>query len=365
MVWLILFLVVLFVSGLFYSASSVSWRFHVFREEIAVLVILFLLPIVKLNKNYQLHCLMAYLIGSLLVVLIAFLGEWKLLPNTSIVQHPAPYYAFFKIYGAMFIAFGAFIALHFVKLYWRQRKQWLFGIIFLLLSFNVLYQSESRTGYLLYFFLLIIFILFQPFNWKHRFISLILVGLLGVFIYSYSTNLHQGLDRAFKNVSTAKTALNTDQSIQSSNMDVSTSLRLRYLRNSFELWQAHPLFGNGTGGFRDADARLGGVTASGGISSATAAQTTPEQTFARILVEHGLIGLIILLALWGTQIYYAFKLSDKMFINLALGFMGVMIFCSFSQDLLRDESPRLFYIFFSALFFAPIVFKTQTESQAP
>ncbi|MSP52666.1 MAG: O-antigen ligase domain-containing protein [Gammaproteobacteria bacterium] len=362
MVWLILLLVILFVIGLFYSASGMVWRFHVFREELALLAILFLLPIAKRNKNYQLLCLLAYLSGSLIVVLIAFLGAWHLLPANSIFQHPEPYYVFFKIYGAMFIAFAAFIALHFIKLYWRQPKVWLFVAIFLLLSFNVLWQSGSRTGYLLYFTLLLVFVFFQPFTWKARCIYLLLIVLASVLIYLYSPNLHQGLDRAFKNVSTANAVLATDIPIQQSTIDGSTSIRLRYLRNTFELWVLNPLFGNGTGGFREADIELGGVTAGGGISTALSAQTSPEQTYARVLVEHGLMGLAVLLALWGIQIYYSFKLSDKMFANLALGFMTMMIFGSFSQDLLRDESPRLFYIFFSALFFAPIIFKTRTES---
>jgi O-antigen ligase len=362
MVWLILLLVALFVGGLFYSVSGIVWRFHVFREELALLAILCLLPIAAQDKNYQLNCLIAYLLGSLIVVLIAFLGDWQWLPEHPIFEHPAPYFAFFKIYGALFIAFAAFIALHFIKLYWRQSKVWLFAVMFLLLSFNVLWQSESRTGYLLYFALLLIFIFFQPFTWKQRCASLLGVGLLCVFIYSYSVNLHQGLDRAFKNVSTANTVLTTDLPIQQSTIDGSTSIRLRYLRNTFEIWQAHRLFGNGTGGFREADIELGGVTAGGGISTAIAAQTSPEQTYARILVEHGLVGFAVLLALWVLQVYYSFKLTDKMFANLALGFMTVMLIGSFSQDLLRDESPRLFYVFFSVLFFAPIVFKKQTES---
>lgn len=359
MIWLILLLVVLFVAGIFYSESDNQWRLHVFREEFALLAILFLLPIVKQNQTYQQHCLVAYVLGAILVVMIAFLGNWHLLPVWTVFQHPAPYYAFFKIYGAMFIAFAAFISLHFIKSYWQQPKAWLFMVVFLLLSVNVLWQSESRTGYLLYFVLLIIFFFFQPFTWKVRSLALLLIGLLFIFIYHYSINMHQGLDRAFKNVSSANTVLATDIPIQDSAIDGSTSIRLRYLRNTFELWKAHPIFGNGTGGFRDADIKLGGVNAGGGISTANAPQVSPEQTYARILVEHGLIGLSVLLVLWGLQVYYAFKLSNKMFANLALGFMAIMIFGSFSQDLLRDESPRLFYIFFSVLFFAPIVLKNK------
>lgn len=362
MVWLILLLVALFVAGLFYSVSVREWRLHVFREEFAILAILFFLPIVQLNQTYQQLCLLAYVLGSMLVVIIAFLGNWHLLPAWTMFQHPAPYYAFFKIYGAMWIAFAAFITLHFIQLNWGQSKTWLFIVFFILLSFNVLWQGESRTGYLLYFALLIIFFLFQPFTWKVRGIALVCIGLLFIFVDHYSPHMHQGLDRAFKNVSSAQTVLASDTPIQASPIDGSTSIRLRYLRNTYQLWKTSPIFGNGTGGFRDADVQLRGVSASGQISTVSAPQTSPEQTYARILVEHGLVGLSVLLGLWGLQVYYSFKLSKKMFANLALGFMVIMIFGSFSQDLLRDESPRLFYVFFSALFFAPIVFKKQLRS---
>mgnify|MGYP003704893439 CR=1 FL=1 len=137
-------------------------------------------------------------------------------------------------------------------------------------------------------------------------------------------------------------------------VDGSTNTRILYLHNSYTLWKQAPFFGHGTGGFRDADIKIGGVAASGTTSTQQAAQTTPEQTFARIVVENGLVGLIVLLALWGLQLFYAFQLRDPMRKNLAIGLMVTMLLASFSQDLLKDESPRLFYIYFTCLLFAPL-----------
>lgn len=355
MLWLLLFLIALFAVGVFYGDSTFAWKLKMFKKEVGILTIIFLLPIVVPTINYLRLCLYAYIMGCLLVVAIAFLGQYGLLPSWHAFQNPEPYYAFFKIYGAMFIVFGAFIAFHLLCQSWSRKWLWVMWLlIFILLSYNALWQSNARTGYLEYIALAIVFLLFYPWSKLLRILAIVFIILTGIVVMKYSHNFSAGMTRAFQHVS-LQTIFHPSSAVNSNTVvDGSTSTRIMYLHNSYTLWKKAPIFGHGTGGFRGADIKIGGMTASGIASTQEAPQTTPEQTFARILVENGLIGLIILTALWSVQLFYAFRLKNPMRKNLAIGLMVTMLLASFSQDLLKDESPRLFYIYFTSLLFAPL-----------
>jgi len=355
MLWLLLLLIALFAIGVFYGDSAFAWKLKMFKKEVGILTIIFLLPIVVPTLNYLRLCLYAYIIGCVFVVAIAFLGQYGLLPAWQALQNPGPYYAFFKIYGAMFIVFGAFIAFHLLCQSWPRKWLWsMWLLIFILLSYNALWQSDARTGYLEYIALAVVFLLFYPWSKLWRILAIIFIMVTGIVVIKYSHNFSVGMTRAFQHVSLQ--TIFHPKSVQNSNtlVDGSTSTRIMYLHNSYALWKQAPIFGHGTGGFRGADIKIGGIAASGGVSTQAAAQTTPEQTFARILVEHGLVGLAVLVVFWSVQLFYAFQLKNPMRKNLAIGLMVTMLVASFSQDLLKDESPRLFYIYFTSLLFAPL-----------
>ncbi|MSP52667.1 MAG: O-antigen ligase family protein [Gammaproteobacteria bacterium] len=359
MICVLLLLISLFAAGIFYGDSTFLWKLKVFKKELGLLTIVFLLPIVVPTLSYLRICLYAYIIGCLVVVAIAFLGHYALLPHWHVFQNPGPYYAFFKIYGAMLVTFGAFISFHLLCQNWSNKLKWCcLLLIFILLSYNVLWQSDARTGYLEYIALAVVFLLFYPWRRLFKIVAILLVIIASVGVVKYSQNFSMGMMRAFNNVS-LQTILHPHTS---NGVDGSTSTRIVYLHNSYTLWKQAPFFGHGTGGFRGADIKIGGVSAAGVMSTESAAQTTPEQTYARILVEQGIVGLTILLVLWGVQLFYAFKLNNPMRKNLAIGVVVTMLLASFSQDLLKDESPRLFYIYFTSLLFAPLVQRKGSET---
>jgi len=342
----LLALFVLFIVGLEYSQASIVWRFTILKKESEIIAILFLLPVIALQKEFLLTVIKSYVIGCIVVAVIACLGQFDLLPKIKWLQHPAPYYAFFKIYAALFMALGAYLAVSLTKLHWHKASKWLWLVVFLLISYNVLWQSLSRTGYFIYFGLMLIFFL-QYFSYKGKIIGIVVLLLASVGMLFLSHNLRQGLHRVVDN----------GQLALQGQVKTSTGVRYEYMRNSFELWKQKPILGHGTGGYRAADVAIQGITASGAVTSTAHAQVTPENTYYRILVEHGLIGFLVLVLLWVWQLLTAFKMKDPIFRRIAVVFMLVMIFASFSQDLLLDESPRLFYILFSVLLYAPTIMR--------
>ena len=234
-----------------------------------------------------------------------------------------------------------------MRLHWKETAQKYFWLVcFILISYNVLWQSLSRTGYIVYFLLLLIF------SWQHVSIKKAMLGTVGVIIVFMlvlfsSSNFKAGLGQV---------SHNEKQALQG-HLKTSTGIRYGYLLNSITLWKHAPLVGNGTGSYRYWSPKIDGITAGGGVSTVTHSQTTPENTYYRILVEHGLLGVVVLLGFWFWQLFIAFKMKDALYRNVAIGFMATMFVASMSQDLLLDESPRLFYILFTCLLYSPLVMK--------
>ena len=122
-----------------------------------------------------------------------------------------------------------------------------------------------------------------------------------------------------------------------------------------QLWKQKPILGHGAGGFRSADVKIKGINAGGSVTTTKDAQVTPENTYYRIIVEYSIVGLVVLVLLWGWQIIKAFKLPDPFTRKLAIAFMLTISLGSMRQDLLIDESPRLFYILFPVFLYALVI----------
>lgn len=340
-------LMLLFVVGLFYSDASWDWKLRVLKKEGEIFCILFLLPLIPYDNQFVLRVIKAFVCGGMVVVLIAWLGKFGWLPNLAQLQHPAPYYIFFKIYAALFMAFAAYLSLYLTFTYWkepRQRYVWLICGIFI--SYNVLWQSISRTGYII-FFILALMLCCQHIKTKKVFVGLVLIAMFFLFALSFSTNLRTGLEQASHN----------ERQAWHGHLHTSTGVRFGYLLNTIKLWKMSPVLGHGTGSYRYWSVKIHGIDAKGDISNPLNEQTTPENTYYRILVEHGLVGEIVWICFWLWQLIMAFKMDDVLYRHLALSFIVTMFIASMSQDLLLDESPRLFYILFTCLLYSPIVMK--------
>ena len=338
--WWLLLLFLLFLAGLFYTEASYHWRFSVLRKEGYIMAILFLLPVISLDRSFLLRAIKAYVIGCTITLLIAWLGYFHWLPQ-YLLQLPAPYYIFFKIYAALFMTFGAYLTLILLKLNWHSVTRWFWLLIFILMSYNVLWQSLSRTGYIIYAMLMFVFV-WQTLHFRARIIGTIILAMATLVVFLLSSNFHTGLGRAVHNFNRTGT---------------SAGIRHEHMITSLRLWQQKPIFGYGTGGFRPADFKIKHIGPNGSVVNIGRMQDSPENTYFRILVEYGMVGLLVLILLWGWQCVAAFRLSEPVARQIAMAFMLVMIVASMSQDLLLDNSPCMFYVLFSTLLYAPLIMR--------
>ncbi|MDF2691379.1 MAG: O-antigen ligase [Gammaproteobacteria bacterium] len=351
MAWFALALTLLYLSGVFYSNASWGVAFWIFKKQAELFFIVLLLPLFFENARLKLLCYRSFVVGAILAFIIGAFNMLGIFDLASLFQqHPqSPAFpVFFHIYGGIFLAFASFIALQLA--YQEKALRWLYIACWLFISFDVLFMSIARTGYILYFALMLIFLL-QKCSFKQLILGLLGIAVLFGAAYSFSH--------------TFKSRLNQDaEGVKSFHSNVvyysnTSGIRLEYAVKSYELWKKKPVFGYGTGGFANAYISVGGVTATGiTLSTPAHPQISPENTFYFIAVEHGLFGLAILLAMLVVEWKSSFKLEQAIDRHIAQALVIGFILTSFSAPMLLDESPRLFFVFFTSLLFAALSKRT-------
>ena len=340
--WIMLLYLFILI-GIFYTNADGHWLCKVVGEQSYFLgFFLILLVLYRAKLTLFAKALNAYVLGCMVVFLIAVLGDFNLLPKISWFNHAPPYYAFFKIYGALFMAFGGFIVLQLLKFSKMMKWRIIYSICFIAITYNVVWMSFSRSGYIIYVLLLLLFAL-QITNKRYRIGAILAIVVAIIIMFVVSQNMQQGLKRV---------ATSTKAFQQMHKDDTSAGLRLQFAKNSIKLWRKKPIIGYGTGGFLKAYVDIHGISAGVVPSTMQHPQHDPEGTYTFILVEHGLLGLLMVLALYGAQIRRAFMMEKGMQRDLAQGFILLIVIFSFGGNLLLGNSTMVFYVFFSALLFA-------------
>jgi O-antigen ligase len=345
--WFAVILTAMYLIGCLYSAAPARFSLWIFKKQAELIFIALLIPLFFEQAQWKWRCYQAYIAGAMFVFLLGALNMLGIFNIAAFfhktAQSPA-FPLFFHIYAGSFLAFAAYIA---AQLACREGKwRWVYILCFGIISFDVLFMSIARTGYLLYFALMLL-LLIQKFNLKQMSIGVISLALLMGLTYQFSATFKDRIDQEIYGALSFKA--------DSKSYSNSSGVRLEFTLKSLELWKQKPLFGYGTGGFAKAYININGLSAGGAsLSTASNPQVSPENTFLFIAVEHGLIGLAILLGLLIVEWQGSFKLPDQLERHIAQALVIMFIIASFSAPMLLDESPRLFFVFFSSLLFAPL-----------
>jgi len=242
--------------------------------------------------------------------------------------------AFFKdpIYTGLMMAFGSFILAHFFSVYAQKPLvQGLLGLLLVLFTFFVFFINRGRAGYILYGVLALLFVIRQNFIQKRFWI------VLGFFVFFavvclYSTVLQQRAMDIVRDV--AQYQINP-------NIETSIGARLEYYRHTMALALQHPWFGEGTGSFA--------VTYAAFAKANQLFNTqNPHNEYLNIFFQFGLMGLTILLTLFGTIYRQLSKVSipDRW---LAEGLLLIVMIGSLANSWLMDFSSSYFFIVLTAV----------------
>lgn len=331
-----LVLVGLFLLGLLYTSASTEHALKIFGKYSRLLLIPLLLSVFYeaqwRDRAYR------WLIGTMVaVMLLSYAQLLGIIP----LGPPGQQYALVKgtIAHGFFMAMLVYLmASHFIH---QPRLRWVWGVLIVLGTINVLFINAGRTGYMIFIGLMILFT-YQQWRWRGLIASALGAVLIAVIGFNASPIFTQRVLEVNTQI---------QQYIRGDSQLTSVGARLEFYQHSLDLIAAHPLIGGGTGSFVPEYARL--VTQKGIHPS-----TNPHNEYLVITVELGLIGLATLLMLWFQQWRYSLYLEWP-YRHAAQGLVVAMaIGCLFNSFLL-NFSEKWFYIYLVALACSPPVTKTK------
>lgn len=321
---------ILFVVGLSYTSASQLEASHSLLKYSKFLLGFFLFS-VFIEKKVAFYAVCAFLLAATITL---FLSLSKFFTGWDILHRFGSDSGIFKdhIFTGFLLAFTSYC----YGLIAFSSKKWRFlaSLLFFLAIYDVLFINVGRSGYIV-FFSLFFLLGWQQLRWRGLVISFLLsIILLGSTFFS-ENNLKL-------NVSAMQTEI---QAYDKGKFYTSAGLRLTFYKNSLRLIYRHPWIGTGTGSFSQAYSHI--------ASDHRADTHNPHNEYLNIGVQFGLLGIIILFALFYTHWHESFKLepmrknfSQAILVSIAVG--------SLFNSWLLDITQGSFYVFFTALVFSSL-----------
>jgi O-antigen ligase len=332
---ILLFLLFMIIALLWSQDPQHGLLFTLKKEAKLILIPIFMLFITpKHSKTY----FIAFLLGMSISELFTYLVFLKIIHPfmNSSTYHPAPFLS--HITYSPIIAFAIYLLLQLV-LFSKElsRLKTIVYVLFALtMTFN-LFISGGRAGQVMFFG--VIFLLFVQYFHRHKIIatalSLLSIILMSTLFYSAIPTFKHRVDLIFSDISRFD-----------KNRDTSLGQRLTFAINSSEIIRDNPIFGVGTGGFKENYARINQIN-----SPQISPTLNPHNMYIFVLVEFGVVGLILFLSIFFFQIKYALLQKDIVMKNIGIAFPLLFLLIMFSESYLLIPSTLFLFIFFSSILY--------------
>jgi O-antigen ligase len=318
-----------------------GWDWAMCWKQASFALCLLFMPFFK-EASWRIRCMDAFILACIILPAIVLLYQVNAF-GLSFEGKRSLYVFSHQIFVSLFMAFAAFLAIirrHQVT--GDRRRQGAYSIAFILITLSLLFQNPSRTGFIVYAVLL----MYYAISWLGRLSKKpILVGMIWVVLLSIAffsvPNIRARFNQVLDDVSVLKRN-DASQFYQ----ETSVGKRVWENKEGFYLWRTRPFFGYGTGGYRAIHQQR--ARQFGWLS---VDERHLENTFWIMAVEHGVLGVMVWLALlvlcWRQVKDY--PVLERM---MARGFLCLILLASFSQDMISADIPRIFYLYFTALLFS-------------
>lgn len=229
------------------------------------------------------------------------------------------------------VAFAAYLSWLFA---YRQQgyTRLVYGALALLFSYQVLFVSGGRTGYVIYLLLMSILVL-QLCTWKQAIAGVFLVCAVFVTSYFASPVMKGRVDAIAQQL----------QGYQHNQKDTDIGLRLQFHDYAHQLFNRHPVVGNGTGSFTyyfDKERP---------VAFWTWKLQEPHSQYWLIAAEFGLLGIAVLAFFFFSIIQTSLQL-DRMKV-IAFAMLIPFMIGNLSDSLLLYSGSGYFFLLFMALCF--------------
>ncbi|RUR16872.1 O-antigen ligase family protein [Legionella sp. km535] len=328
---------------LLFSVIACLWSPAPFSMQLTVvgkyskLIYLPVLAVAFINPKIRTMTLNSYLAAMLLTCIISILKAENILTQGD----PGEVFYNHIITGFM-MGFAAYIA----GLYAFRYTGWLRGIYsFLvgLMSYQVLFINTGRTGYVVYF-ILMAFLIIQKLSIKKALVGVVLFSSLVGLVYHESPIMYARVHDLISDI----------KALKQNNQNTSLGYRIQFHNYAQSLWDKHPIFGIGTGGFKYSFSQDNPVPSWG------PELTDPHSQYWMTLSEQGLAGLVLLIIFLGSLLITSFQLTETKPILL-----GILIsFCigSFSDTILCYSTAGYLLVVMSALCFGELIEQRKMKS---
>ena len=320
-------ILLLVLLGSFWSIAPWSDRMAAVHKYSKLLYIPLLMPLC-LDRKWRERAIYAFLLAMIIVVIISYLkmafswefGPWKG-PGAVFYSH---------IETSYLVAFATYLLVYYA---W-QRPKWRVAALVLaaVFTYQEFFINDGRTGWVAYIVLLLLYFA-QRVSWTGFVVGAMTVLLLIFSLYNISPVFKRTFDNSIKNV----------EQYRQGNIKTSLGYRLSFALLSWGLVKEHWILGSGTGSFKTAYIRSGGVSGWKDLS-------TPHNEYLLIAVQLGGIGLISLLSLFWWQWKLTSHLGEVKLFSQAL-MLSFIISCGYNSFLHLTVSGH-FYVLFTALCYA-------------
>ncbi len=276
------------------------------------------------TRHLSLHAFLVAMLLTCSLSILKFHGYLQLLtlnPDNVFRNH---------IMTSFMVAFAAYISF----LYGYRSKtvtRFAYGFLGMICSYQVLFVSGSRTGYLIYLLLMMLLVI-QLCTWRQAIAGILIIGAL--FSVSYFSS------------SVMKTRINgIEQQIKeykNNKRDTDLGLRLQFHHYARQLFNKHPILGNGTASFTYYFNKEKPV----GFWKWNLLE--PHSQYWLVASEWGMLGLAALLYFFFCLINASRKLDEMKVLAIAMIIPFMM--GNLSDSLLLYSGSGYFFIFFMALF---------------
>ncbi len=266
--------------GALYSSASHHYILKAINHYSKYLLAIFYIPIL-IEERWRKYLVNGYIAAMVFTALVSLKTAAGILPSWYLhyswvgkgnVFHNYIETSFLMVMATYLLA---------IKLVSTPAHRWLKGGLILIMSYQILFVSASRSGYFVYFSLALLFSL-QYFGWKGLIVGVGVAAVAGVLFLSFS-HVGKGRYDLMKKNYVSYTKGNSISSIGE---------RLSYARSSVKIFEKHPIFGVGTAGLFPALNLLKKE------DSSVLTTDNPHDEYLNEAVQFGLIGLIALLAVF-------------------------------------------------------------------
>lgn len=234
-----------------------------------------------------------------------------------------------RIMTGFMMAFAAYLS-SFLFTQQIGKNKLIYAFLTLLFTYHVFFINEGRTGYVVYFILMVLLML-QTFSWRQAIVGIVLGCSLFGFIY-YQSPVMQGA---------IHDAMDDCRRYSQNEKDTHIGFRLQFHDYAYTLFKRSPWFGNGTASFTHTFHLENPIPGRGDKL------LEPHSQYWLIASEFGLLGCFAFLFFVGSLMVTSLRL--KILKPLAFGVLLPFIAGCWSDSLLFYSGTGYFFILFMAL----------------